>query len=212
MVTYPGAQRFVPDSRRLAELAAASTGCRGCDLYKAAERTVFGGGAHDARMLLVGEQPGNEEDLAGEPFVGPAGHLLDKALERAGIDRGRVYVTNAVKHFRFERSANGRRRIHKKPSGGQVAACRPWLEAELAAVRPEVVVCLGATAAQSLFGKDFKLTENRGEVLHLPGEPGDSCDPAVVVTVHPSAVLRARSQRDDMFRSFVQDLERAARL
>lgn len=212
MVTYPGAQQYVPDSRDLAELTAASAGCRGCDLYRAAERTVFGAGARDARMLFVGEQPGNEEDLAGEPFVGPAGHLFDKALERAGIDRGTVYVTNAVKHFRFDRSANGRRRIHKKPSGGQVAACRPWLEAELDAVRPDVVVCLGATAAQSLLGKDFKLTQHRGEVLHLPEELCGSCDPAVVVTVHPSAVLRAKSQRDDMFRSFVQDLERAATL
>ena len=212
MVTYPGAQQYVPDTRDLAELAAASAGCRGCDLYREAERTVFGGGGREARMMLVGEQPGNEEDLAGEPFVGPAGHLLDKALERADVDRGTVYVTNAVKHFRFDRSANGRRRIHKKPTGAQVSACRPWLEAELDAVRPEVVVCLGATAAQSLLGKDFKLTQHRGEVLRLPGELREGCDPAVVVTVHPSAVLRAKSQRDDMFRSFVQDLARAATL
>lgn len=212
MVTYPGAGKFVPGTRDLADLAAASTGCRGCDLYKAADRTVFGAGADTARIMLVGEQPGNEEDIAGEPFVGPAGHLLDKAVERAGIDRGTVYVTNAVKHFRFERSANGRRRIHKKPAGSQVEACRPWLQAELDAVRPEVVVCLGATAAQSLLGKGFKLTQHRGEVHSLPDELCETCDPAVVVTVHPSAVLRAKSQRDDMFRSFVQDLERAASL
>ncbi|UYP19124.1 UdgX family uracil-DNA binding protein [Rhodococcus sp. Z13] len=212
MVTHPGAQRFVPDTRDLDALASAAAGCRGCDLYRDAERTVFGDGGPHARILFVGEQPGNEEDLAGEPFVGPAGHLFDKALDRAGIDRETVYVTNAVKHFRFDRSANGRRRIHRKPTGAQIAACRPWLEAELDAVRPEIVVCLGATAAQSLLGKDFKLTRHRGEVLRLPDELRGSCDPAVVVTVHPSAVLRARSQRDDAFRAFVQDLKRAAAL
>ncbi|MEE2030708.1 UdgX family uracil-DNA binding protein [Rhodococcus chondri] len=212
MVTYPGAQEFLPDTLDLPSLAAASRGCRGCDLYKAAERTVFGAGSDEARMLLVGEQPGDQEDRAGEPFVGPAGRLLDKALEDAGIDRGTVYVTNAVKHFRFERAANGKRRIHKKPSGGQIAACRPWLLAELDTVRPDVVVCLGATAAQALLGKDFKLTEHRGEVLRLDEELRSSHDPAVLATIHPSAILRARSNRDDALRSLVGDLQRAASL
>ncbi len=212
VVSYPGAQEYLPETRAVPALAAAARGCRGCDLYKAADRTVFGSGPESARMLLVGEQPGDQEDRAGEPFVGPAGYLLDKALEQAGVDRGSVYVTNAVKHFRFDRSANGKRRIHKKPSGGQIAACRPWLLAELEAIRPEVVVCLGASAAQALLGHGFRLTEHRGEVLRLPDEVRGEQDPSVVVTIHPSAVLRARSNRDDALRSLVGDLRRAAGL
>jgi len=211
VVSYPGAQEYLPETREVPALAAAARACRGCDLYKAADRTVFGAGPESARMLLVGEQPGDQEDRAGEPFVGPAGYLLDKALEQAGVDRGSVYVTNAVKHFRFDRSANGKRRIHKKPSGGQIAACRPWLLAELEAIRPEVVVCLGASAAQALLGNGFRLTEHRGEVLRLPDEIRGGHDPSVVVTIHPSAVLRARSDRDDALRSLVGDLRRAAR-
>ena len=185
--------------------------CRRCELWEHATQGVPGEGPPGARVLLVGEQPGDQEDRAGEPFVGPAGYLLDKALEQAGVDRGSGYVTNAVKHFRFDRSANGKRRIHKKPSGGQIAACRPWLLAELEAIRPEVVVCLGASAAQALLGNGFRLTEHRGEVLRLPDEIRGGHDPSVVVTIHPSAVLRARSDRDDALRSLVGDLRRAAR-
>lgn len=217
MVTYPGAQEYLPDTLDLLSLATASRGCRGCDLFKAAERTVFGSGPDDARMMLVGEQPGNEEDLSGEPFVGPAGRLLDKALEDAGIDRETVYVTNAVKHFRFDRAAGGKRRIHKKPSGGQITACRPWLVAELDVVRPDIVVCLGATAAQALIGKNFKLTEHRGEVMQLDDDLRGSdllgrVDPAVLATIHPSAALRARVDREEAFESLVRDLQRAAGL
>lgn len=208
MVKYPGAEQYLPDTPDLLSLTVAAQKCRGCDLYRAAGPTVFGDGEPVARMMLVGEQPGNEEDEKGLPFVGPAGRLLDKALVAAGIDRNSVYLTNAVKHFRFEQK--GKRRIHKKPSGGQVTACRPWLRAELHAVRPEIVVCLGVTAAQALLGKDFRLTDNRGTVLRL----GDDfeIDPQVVATIHPSAVLRARPGRDEAFASLVRDLERAAQL
>lgn len=212
MVVHPGAQDYLPSRRDLAALAAAARRCRGCDLFRAAEQVVFGAGAGDAALLLVGEQPGDQEDRAGAPFVGPAGRVLDDALAQAGIDRDAVYVTNAVKHFRFDRAAGRGRRLHTKPSGGQVTACRPWLLAELDAVRPAVVVCLGATAAQSLLGKDFRLTEHRGSVLRLAGDLPVAVDPAVVVTIHPSAVLRARVDRNAVFRSLVRDLDRAVGL
>jgi DNA polymerase len=174
---------FVPKTTSVRALNAAAHGCRGCDLYKHATQVVFGVGPKGAQVLFVGEQPGDQEDRQGEPFVGPAGTLLDKALADAGIPRAAVYLTNAVKHFKWE--PRGKRRIHKKPRLSEVKACRPWLEAELRAVRPAVVVCLGATAAQSLLGSQFKLMAQRGKVVtsELAGK--------VVATIHPSAVLRA---------------------
>src|SRR5215211_7160534 len=160
-----GSAPLVPRGADLAELRAAAASCTGCDLYRDATQTVFGAGPAPATVLLVGEQPGDQEDKAGEPFVGPAGRLLDKALAEAGIDRGRAYVTNAVKHFKFKPAERGKRRIHQKPSRTEVVACRPWLVAELAVVRPELVIALGATAAQSLLGTAFKLTQHRGEIV-----------------------------------------------
>jgi uracil-DNA glycosylase len=174
---------FVPPSTSLKTLAAAAEKCRGCDLYKAATQVVFGAGPRKARILLVGEQPGDQEDRQGEPFVGPAGAILDKALADAGIQRQEVYLTNVVKHFKWE--PRGKRRIHKKPRASEVKACRPWLEAELRAVQPAVVVCLGATAAQSVLGASFRLMKQRGQVISSP------IAPRVVATIHPSAVLRA---------------------
>jgi DNA polymerase len=174
---------FVPNTSSLRAMAMAAHECRGCDLYKRATQVVFGAGPKKAQVMFVGEQPGDQEDRQGEPFVGPAGALLDKALEDAGIPRAQVYVTNAVKHFKWE--PRGKRRIHKKPRTSEIKACRPWLEAELRAVKPAVVVCLGATAAQSVFGSSFKLMQQRGAVL--PSTLG----PQAVATIHPSAVLRA---------------------
>ena len=174
---------FVPVSTSLKTLGAAAEKCRGCDLYKTATQVVFGAGPKKARIMLVGEQPGDQEDRQGEPFVGPAGALLDKALADAGIPRDQVFLTNAVKHVKWE--PRGKRRIHKKPRMSEVKACRPWLEAELRAVRPAVVVCLGATAAQSMLGASFKLMKQRGQVVSSPSAP------RVVATIHPSAVLRA---------------------
>ncbi|HZQ33192.1 MAG TPA: UdgX family uracil-DNA binding protein [Mycobacterium sp.] len=211
-----GAQDFVPDTRDVADLAAAAQGCRGCDLYQDADQTVFGAGSRDARIVLVGEQPGDQEDRAGEPFVGPAGKLLDKALVTAGIDRTQVYVTNAVKHFKFTRAERGKRRIHKTPSRTEVVACRPWLIAELTAVRPDLVVLLGATAAKALLGNDFRLTAHRGEALRLPADDAAvdlDIDPQVVATVHPSSVLRGPpSDREKAFDALVADLRFAAGL
>jgi DNA polymerase len=160
-----GATPFVPDTRALAVLADAVGECRGCALYRNATQAVFGAGPTKAAMMLVGEQPGDQEDRAGRPFVGPAGRLLDKALVSAGIDRELVYVTNAVKHFKFHRAEGQKRRIHQTPSRAEVVACRPWLLAELGALRPDVVVLLGATAAKSLMGGDFRITAHRGDVL-----------------------------------------------
>lgn len=205
---------FVPASRDLAELSAASRTCRGCDLFENATQTVFGEGPATARLMLIGEQPGDQEDVAGEPFVGPAGRLLDKALTQADVQRAPVYVTNAVKHFKFTRSERGVRRIHKTPSRTEVVACRPWLFAELEAVDPEVVVLLGATAAKALLGNDFRVTAHRGEVLRLP--PGDApsgVDPKIVATIHPSAVLRGPAEaRQDNLAGLVADLRVAAEL
>jgi DNA polymerase len=174
-------------------------------LWKRGTQTVFGEGAVKAGMMLVGEQPGNEEDLTGRPFVGPAGQLLDRALTEAGIDRSAVYVTNTVKHFKWE--PRGKRRIHKKPNRGEVTACRPWLDIEISLVKPRIIVCLGATAAQSVIGPDFKVTERRGEVLDSP------LAPAILATVHPSSILRERDAdaRHREFARFVDDLRTAAR-
>lgn len=207
---------FVPQTRDLATLAHAARGCKGCDLFLNASQTVFGAGAEDADMMLVGEQPGDQEDKAGAPFVGPAGKLLDKALEAAGVDRDRLYVTNAVKHFKFTLSERGKRRIHKTPSRTEVVACRSWLFAEMLSVQPNVVVLLGATAAKSLLGSAFRLTAHRGEALRLPAADetaGVTFDPQVAVTVHPSSVLRGPPEdRHDAFESLVSDLRFAAGL
>ena len=211
-----GAQDFVPQTRDLADLAAAAQACRGCDLYQDADRAVFGAGSPSARVMLVGEQPGDQEDRAGLPFVGPAGKLLDKALIAAGIDRDRVHVTNAVKHFKFSRAERGKRRIHKTPSRTQVVACRPWLIAELTTVQPDLVVLLGAIAAKSLLGNDFRLTAHRGEALRLPRDDTAiplAVDPHVVATVHPSSVLRGPPEdREKAFDALVADLRFAAGL
>jgi uracil-DNA glycosylase family protein len=197
---------FLPERRSLRALREAVHGCRGCPLYANATQAVFGEGAAHARVMLVGEQPGDKEDLAGRPFVGPAGRLLDEALEEAGIDRSEAYVTNAVKHFKWH--ARGKRRIHQKPTWSESVACRPWLEAEIAAVRPRVVVALGATAAQSLLGKDFRVTTQRGEPVDSP------LTEHVVATVHPSSILRQRDEaaRRAELAALVDDLRVVAAL
>jgi uracil-DNA glycosylase len=210
-----GAQEFVPDTKRLATLAGAARDCRGCELYRDADQTVFGAGPASAAVMLVGEQPGDQEDRAGAPFVGPAGRLLDKALSSAGVNRDDVYVTNAVKHFKFSRAAGSKRRIHQTPTRTEVVACRPWLFAELLSVQPDVLVLLGSTAAKSLLGNDFRVTQHRGEDLALPDETAHqipNVDPHVVVTVHPSAVLRGPSERrEQAFNDLVADLRVAAK-
>jgi uracil-DNA glycosylase len=210
------AEDFVPDTHDLDALTTAAQSCKGCDLYLHANQTVFGAGASDADMMLVGEQPGDQEDKAGAPFVGPAGKLLDKALVAADIDRGQVYVTNAVKHFKYTLPERGKRRIHKTPSRTEVVACRPWLIAELTSVRPDVVVLLGATAAKSLMGSAFRLTAHRGEELHLPDADESAefdFDPAVAVSAHPSSVLRGPPDaREKAFEALVSDLRFAAGL
>jgi uracil-DNA glycosylase len=207
------AAEFVPDSLDIDELAAAAHSCKGCDLYLDATQTVFGAGSAKAGLMLVGEQPGDQEDKAGAPFVGPAGRLLDKALLAASVDRDRVYVTNAVKHFKFTLPERGKRRIHKTPSRTEVVACRPWLFAELMSVQPQVVMLLGATAAKSMMGSAFRLTAHRGEVLHLPESDDLTFDPQIVVTAHPSSVLRGRPEdRDEAFNALVSDLRLAAGL
>ena len=202
---------FVPDSHDLQTLMDAAHSCKGCDLYLNANQAVFGAGAPDADIMLVGEQPGDQEDKAGAPFVGPAGKLLDKALAAAGVERDRLYVTNAVKHFKFTLSQRGKRRIHKTPSRTEVVACRPWLLAEMMSVEPDVVVLLGATAAKSLMGNDFRLTAHRGEALHLPADFNVEAD--VAVTVHPSSVLRGPPEdRETAFDGLTSDLRFAAGL
>ena len=189
----------------LERLAAEAAGCRACDLWRNATQTVFGRGPGDARIFLVGEQPGDQEDRAGEPFVGPAGRILDKALAEVGLKRDEVYVTNAVKHFRWTR--RGKRRLHEKPNAGQIRACRPWLDGEIEAVRPRIIVLLGATAAQAVMGPAFRVSKQRGEVLNSPvGLP-------VVATVHPSSILRAadNESREAAMSSFIADLRVAAK-
>src|SRR5918999_1406356 len=197
---------FVPETTSIPKLSAAAHECTGCDLYKNATQVVFGAGPQKARVMFVGEQPGDQEDRQGQPFVGPAGALLDKALEDAGIPRDEVYVTNAVKHFSWE--PRGKRRIHKKPRASEIKACRPWLEAELRAVKPVTLVCLGATAAQSVLGPKFKLMQQRGTVL--PSALADR----VVATIHPSAVLRAPDSegRRAAYDSLVADLKVVAKV
>ncbi len=186
----------------LDELRKASETCKACDLWKLGTQTVFGEGMPTAKIMLVGEQPGNQEDLEGKPFVGPAGKLLDAALEKAGIDRKKVYVTNAVKHFKWE--PRGKRRIHKKPNTAEIAACRSWLDAEIAALRPKIIVCLGATAAQALLGRDFRVTQHRGEFVK------STLAPHVMATVHPSSILRAPDEatREDEMKKFIADLKK----
>ncbi|MER6351764.1 UdgX family uracil-DNA binding protein [Streptomyces sp. NPDC001634] len=185
----------------------AAADCHGCPLYENATQTVFGRGDASARVVLVGEQPGDQEDRQGEPFVGPAGRLLDKALAEAGIDRGTAYVTNAVKHFKFTVPERGKRRIHKAPSLREVSACEPWLHAELELVGPEVVVALGATAAKALLGDSFRVTKDRGSLILLPGTEEEQY---VVATVHPSAILRA-DDREAAYAGLVSDLRVVAR-
>jgi DNA polymerase len=197
---------FVPDQADLEALRAAAAECRGCPLYRDATQTVFGAGSEDARLMLVGEQPGDQEDRRGEPFVGPAGKVLTRALDEAGIDPALAYLTNAVKHFKFTQAERGKRRIHKAPSLREVNACKPWLEAELRLVRPEVVVTLGATAGKALLGPSFRVTAQRGTLLPFEDGPVEA---ALVATIHPSAVLRA-DDRDSAYQGLVSDLRVAA--
>jgi uracil-DNA glycosylase len=192
---------LIPDRPTLKKLKEAAVDCRACDLWKTGTQTVFGEGSADAEVMLVGEQPGDHEDLAGKPFVGPAGRLLDEALDQAGIDRKLAYVTNVVKHFKWQ--PRGKRRIHQKPNAAEVAACRPWLDAELAVVKPRVLLCLGATAAQALLGRQFRVSKERG----VPVE--SELAPVVMATVHPSAILRSDDREAEMG-LFVEDLRRVA--
>ena len=203
---YPGAERFLPERRTLAALRKASAGCRGCPLYSGTTQTVFGAGPRSARLMLVGEQPGDAEDRAGKPFVGPAGRLLNEALLAAGLDPIEAYITNVVKHFKF--ITRGGRRFHKTPTRAEVEACRAWIESELATVRPQVLVCLGATAAQALLGRSVRVTLDRGKDLPTP------LAPHAVVTIHPSAVLRQRTSADRRreLKRLTADLAMAARL
>ena len=195
---------LLPEPLTLDSARDMAAGCKACDLYKRGTQTVFGEGPKRARVMLVGEQPGDAEDIAGHPFVGPAGKLLDRALQEAGIDRRIVYVTNVVKHFKWE--PRGKRRIHAKPNAGEISACRPWLETEIALVKPRVLVCLGATAAQALLGKSFKVSKQRGEFVE------SSLAPLVTATVHPSSILRAPDDeaRHEEMQRFVTDLKKVA--
>ena len=197
---------FPKSSKSLEELAQKAKHCKNCDLWRTGTQTVFGQGRARAKIMMIGEQPGNEEDLQGKPFVGPAGRLLDKLLLEAGIDRKKVYVTNAVKHFKWE--PRGKRRIHEKPNAQEIAACRPWLDSELAVVQPAVVICLGATAAQALLGKTFRVTQHRGEFV------ASSLAPYVLASIHPSAILRApeEKERHELEKRFVEDLRKIAKL
>jgi len=201
---FPTARPFLPAQPDLPNLREAAENCRGCDLFEKATQTVFGEGPESAVMVLIGEQPGDQEDQTGRPFVGPAGKLLDRALAEAGIAREQVYVTNAVKHFKWV--ARGKRRLHDKPRRSEIMACRPWLEAELATLMPQIVVCLGATAAQSLMGTPFKITQERGKVLKTDWAP------LFLATIHPSALLRIvdETERRQGFADFVADLKKAA--
>jgi DNA polymerase len=201
----PSVPDLIPDRPTLRSVRSAAQDCQACYLHKLGTQTVFGEGPRQADLMLVGEQPGDQEDLTGHPFVGPAGKLLDKALAQAGIERDRVYVTNVVKHFKWE--PRGKRRIHKKPSASEIAACRPWLDAEIQLVKPRALVCLGATAAQALLGRQFKVTEQRGTLI------SSTLAPVVMTTVHPSSILR---ERDDEARHrelgrFVDDLRNVVR-
>jgi uracil-DNA glycosylase len=194
---------YLPERLTLDALREAAEVCHGCDLWRNATQTVFGEGPADAELMFVGEQPGDQEDKLGQPFVGPAGRIFDTALEEVGIDRSRVYVTNAVKHFKWE--PRGKRRIHQKPNAAELAACRPWLDAELSVLKPRGLVCLGATAAQALLGRTFRVTKQRGTPIDSP------LADVVVATIHPSAILRARD-RDAEYAGFVADLKQVALL
>src|SRR4051794_38232518 len=197
---------FVPLAKSLPSLREAAAGCKGCDLWRRGTQTVFGEGGPHSRVMLIGEQPGDREDRTGKPFVGPAGNLLDEALVQAGIDRNDVYVTNAVKHFSWEPDERGKRRIHKKPRASEINACRPWLDAEIRVVKPAIVVCMGATAAQALFGKEFSVSRQRGTFIQT------ELAPHAMATIHPSAILRARDSvtRNQQMRSFVEDFKKIA--
>jgi uracil-DNA glycosylase len=199
------AAELIPDRPTVDTVRAAAKDCQACDLWRRGTQTVFGEGAKKAELMLVGEQPGNDEDLSGQPFVGPAGKLLDRALAEAGIDRAAVYVTNVVKHFKWE--PRGKRRIHKKPNAAEIAACRPWLDTEIALVKPRAIVCLGATAAQALLGKLFRVTAHRGEFIPSP------LAPVVLATVHPSSILRAPDDesRHREMKQFTDDLKTVAK-
>jgi DNA polymerase len=201
-----GAAPLIPKNPTIPKLQNAARSCQACPLWKTGTQTVFGAGAPHAKVVFVGEQPGNDEDLAGKPFVGPAGRILDQALAEAGIDRGDVYVTNTVKHFKWE--PKGKKRIHKKPNAGEIAACRPWLQAELSVLRPEVLICLGATAAQALIAKDFKVSQRHGEML------SSSLAPQIMATIHPSAILRSPDDesRHAAMRQFTSDLAKVAKI
>jgi len=200
------AQKKIPSTPTLQGLAMISKNCKACDLWQRGTQTVFGEGESDSKVMFVGEVPGDQEDLAGQPFVGPAGNLLDKALVEAGIDRSKAYVTNAVKHFKWE--PRGKRRIHEKPNAKEIAACPPWLDAEIARLCPKVIVCLGATASQVLLGKDFRVTQHRGEFIE------SDLAPYVTATIHPSAILRAPDDvtREEEMKRFVADLKKIAKV
>lgn len=202
--TVSTAASLIPPSANLEELRDIARKCKACPLWEKGTQTVFGEGQPTAAFMFVGEQPGNDEDLAGKPFVGPAGQLFDRALEQAGIDRSQAYVTNTVKHFKWE--AKGKRRIHVKPSQSEITACVPWLQAEIARIKPRVLVCLGATAAQALLGKEFRVTQQRGQILEAPFAP------IVIATVHPSSILRAPDPetRERQYLEFVEDLRKVA--
>ncbi len=201
----PKAEDLIPKQPTLRGLQAAAADCKACDLWMRGTQTVFGEGRRRARIMFIGEQPGHEEDLTGKPFVGPAGRLLDAALEEAGIDRSQTYVTNVVKHFKWE--PRGKRRIHKKPNVQEIAACQPWLKAEIALIKPEIIVLLGATAAQAMLGPKFRVTKQRGEFIE------SSLAPLVIATVHPSSILRAPDEetRRLEFSRFVADLKKISR-
>lgn len=195
-------------ARTISELRHTAANCKACDLWKNATQTVFGEGSPKARIMFVGEQPGDQEDRAGHPFVGPAGKLLDEALDQAGINRAEVYVTNVVKHFKWTSAERGKRRIHQKPGYSEIQACRPWLDAELRLIKPEILVCLGATAAQSLLGRTFSVNRQRGQRVE------SSLAPYVTATVHPSSILRApdSKSRELQMRAFIKDLAKIAKL
>ena len=201
---FGSAAALIPAKSTLPQLRTIAAGCRACDLWKKGTQTVFGEGPSSARVMFVGEQPGDREDIEGKPFVGPAGRILDEALVKAGISRADVYVTNVVKHFRWEAASRGKRRIHKKPRASEINACRPWLDAELAHVQPRVLVCLGATAAQSLLGREFSVSRDRGEFVKSP------LAPHVMATVHPSSILRSpdsQTRKTEML-LFIKDLKK----
>ena len=199
---------LVPTLKTIAELREAARDCKACDLYKTAMQTVFGEGPSKAQIMFVGEQPGDQEDRAGHPFVGPAGKVLDEALEQAGIQHSKVYVTNVVKHFKWAAAERGKKRIHKKPRYSEIHACSPWLEDELQVVKPQILVCLGSTAAQSLLGRTFSVTRQRGQLIDSPLAPN------VMATVHPSSILRAPDSdaRHLQMQQFIEDLKKVARL